>query len=502
MTDVSGAGWRSMRLSGSGFAVAEHACWSGTGGASRWTWRDRLSRIARTPVLACVDQAVVSGASFLTLIMVARWTDAAQLGIFAILISVLGMAAAVQNSLVSLPYTIQLHRRADRAGEHAFSSLLQSAALSLCAAVLLSAAAAVLGLLGGNASAVRCVWTLAAVLPFFLTKEFARDFAMARLQVPVALVLDASASIAQLGILIWLASSGRLSPFSACAALGVACAITASGWLYATRSDFAVKTAHLATMLGEAWRLGRWLLLSRLAILAQGYSTYWLALLIAGAASAGIYAACMSVVGFANPLMLGLYNLLLPRSVLAWKDQGPKGLRDRAVKDALLLGSIMGIFTLVVLIYGERIMRVFYHGGAYDEHGATIVLLSVGTLVAAVGLPAANGLATMERPRPMAVVAGGSTVLNVLLVWICLIHWGLLGAALGVLAANSIAALGRWVAFLRNLNDAPDGDVAESAPGPRSRPETEVRSNGQTKPAPPLQLLKQSGEQSDPCAKR
>lgn len=433
-----------------GIAATRQALWTGPGRPDLAVpgWRSLVQLLSRGPAVACADQAVVSATSFLTLIMLARWTDAEQLGYFAIGISIIGVTLAIQHALVSLPYAIQRHRPPGSAGEHAFCCLLHSGLFSASAMILLALAALGLTALGAHQETVHMAWALAALMPLVAAKEFAREFALARLAWQRALVLDVAAAAIQLAAIVWLGATGRLSPLTAYGAMGLSCGIAALGWFCLSRSDFAFRLGQLRTTLRQNWELGRWLFLSRSAILVQGYSTYWLSMLVAGAAVTGVYAACMSVVAFANPVLLGLYNFFVPKSVLAWKDGGIAGLRQRAIGDSLLLGAAMGSFFVLVLFAGEEVLRLLYPGEAYQGHGLTLAILTLGTLVAALGIPAANALASMERPRPLAGVAGVSAFLNVILVWWLIGEWGLLGAAAAVVAANVVGTLGRWTIFL------------------------------------------------------
>lgn len=438
---------------GSLIAATARASWAhgADEATARPAWRRILRHLSRKPVLACADQAVVSGTSFLTLIMIARGTDAGQLGAFAIGLSVLGVALAIQHSLVSLPYSIQRHCSAEIAAEHASCCLMQSGLFGASGSLLLAVAALALFAFGAHQELLAATWALAAVMPFVLIKEFARDFEIARLRLTHALILDAAAASIQLSIIAWLGLTGRLSPLTAYGAIGLSAGIAVLGWLYLTRAELSFRTGQLRAITRRSWDLGKWLFLSRSAVLVQGYSTYWLSMLVAGAAVTGVYAACMSVVSFANPIMIGLYNFLVPRSVLAWKDGGGAALYKQAVRDSLLLGALMSCFFILVLFAGETMMGLLYPGETYGEHGQTIAVLAFATLVSAVGIPASNALASMERPRPIAGIAGVSAVLNVMLVWWLMTEWGLIGAAFAILAANVVGTAGRWIAFSRIL---------------------------------------------------
>jgi len=414
--------------------------------------------VSGTHALALADQAVVSGASFLAIVMIGRWTDPGELGAYAIAISLLVSALAIQEALISLPYAIRWRRPPETAAEHAGSALTHSALLSGLAVVFLAATALGLSAHGAAPSVVTMTWTLTAVLPFALLREFGRRFAFARLHLAQALILDAAAAAIQLAALLWLGWTGRLSAVTACAALGGACGLTALVWLYLARADFAIRPSQAPATIKQSWGLGKWLFAGQIIMQAQIYAPYWLLLAVAGAAATGVYSACMSVVAFANPLIMGFSNILTPKAVLAWKEGGGARLRRQAIQDALALGAVTALFCAAVLLAGEDLVRLLYHGKEYEGHGATLTVLALALLAAAVGMPATNALASMERPRAIVWAGSIGALLTTVLVWRLMAEWGLLGAAYGVLVGNIAGSVGRWAAFLalvpRSLGDA------------------------------------------------
>jgi O-antigen/teichoic acid export membrane protein len=185
-----------------------------------------------------------------------------------------------------------------------------------------------------------------------------------------------------------------------------------------------------------------------LIIQIQGYATHWLSLLIAGATVTGIYAACVSVVALANPLLFGFYNILTPKSVRVLKVGGPAALRRQAVRDALFLAALMAAFTALVFALGSELMRLLYADDVYQGHGHTLTVLALGAMAAAAGAPASIALAAAERARAIAIATAGATLLNIVLVWALMTGWGLIGAAYGILIAEIAGSAGRWIAFL------------------------------------------------------
>jgi O-antigen/teichoic acid export membrane protein len=334
--------------------------------------------------------------------------------------------------------------------------LALSGLLSAATVIVLAIAALAFAATNPQPELVSMAWALAGVMPFVLSREFGRRFAFARLQMAQAIIIDVAVAAIQLTALGWLAWTGRMSAVTACFALGGACGLTTIVWLYLARADFSLHVGQVRKAMKQSWNLGKWLLVGQVTVQIQTYITYWLCAVISGAATTGVYAACMNIVGFANPLIFGLGNILTPRSVLAWKEGGGEGLRRQAALDAMLLFAVMAVFCGAVMVAGEDVIRILYHGKEFEGQGYTVTVLALAMLATAVGMPASNALASMERPRAIVVVGALGAAVTVVLVWWLMIEWGLFGAACGFLAGNVVGAAGRWVAFLALVPRAND----------------------------------------------
>jgi O-antigen/teichoic acid export membrane protein len=238
-----------------------------------------------------------------------------------------------------------------------------------------------------------------------------------------------------------------MSATSACAALGAACAFPTAMWLYYARAEFTIRLGHVRIALKQTWALGKWLLVGRITAQVQGYATYWLAAALGGAAVTGAFAACMSIIGFANPLMVGLMNVVMPKLVLAWKHGGGPGLWHETIRNTMLIAALMTAFSLAVFFGGEHVMRLLFHGKEFEGHGQTLVVLALAMSSGALGTTASIALATMERPRVIIAISTVEAVLTATLVWVLMTKWGLLGAAYGMLAGNVYGSVGRWIGF-------------------------------------------------------
>src|SRR5262245_2862651 len=206
-------------------------------------------------VAAWVDQAIVSAASFGALVMLGRATDSSQLGVYVVTISMLALVIAIQESLITRPYSIQFARLSGIPAAHAFSILVLSLLLSAATVGLLCTAALALSAIGANSNVTAVAWGLASTVPFVLMREFARRFALAHLKLPHVLAIDSAVAAFHLGLLCLLSWTAHLSALAALFSFGISCAIGGLGWLYAARREFGFRFDQLRTTLAACWNL-------------------------------------------------------------------------------------------------------------------------------------------------------------------------------------------------------------------------------------------------------
>src|SRR5207253_2914433 len=91
--------------------------------------------------LSVLDQAVVSGTSFATSVLLGRYASQSELGVYYLALSVVYFARGVQEQIVSAPYMIYCSRK-DRTAlaEYAGSSLIHQCIVMAATALLLVSA--------------------------------------------------------------------------------------------------------------------------------------------------------------------------------------------------------------------------------------------------------------------------------------------------------------------------------------------------------------------------
>ena len=347
----------------------------------------RLVGSAQT--LSLLDQGLVSATSFLCLLLIAHFSDVTEVGVFAFGMSVITVLLHAQEALIIRPYIIRLHQPDTSVAQQTSHAIWLAFGLCATAASSLLVAYSVSIYAGASPSVERALLAMAFTVPCFLLKEFARKHAYARLKVRNALLVDVPACLLTLGSLALLGWNGTLTAATAIGAIGVANAVSAVVWLFRNK---AMRELRPVFAWQQSWILGKWFFASQAAVQVQAYAATWMVLAIGGAPLAGIYAACAIIVGIANPLLYGVFNLLIPKSSRTLQERGVGALRSRAQRSALQLCVLMGAFCVALALCGTAIMSLLYPA-EYQHQERILVTLALAAWAGALGAPASIALA-------------------------------------------------------------------------------------------------------------
>jgi len=400
-----------------------------------------LSLAARRSAVALVDQAILSGTSFLTTVAIGRLAGEAELGVYAVGVSVALIVLAIQDSLILIPYTF-FRERGERARAYAGSVFVQHALLAWVAGAALAIIGVVLVVLGRGATAA-VAGALAVVVAGALVHEFARRTAFIHHRVGGALALDAASVVIQVGALVALALAGRLSAVTALLALGGARGLAGAARLLLVRASFDVSASDWRQTGRRHWGFARYDLTAQVVGAVEGYATYWILTLVRDSAETGILAAAMTVAMVANPILYGLHNVFVPRIADA-QQRGSEEIWRIARQAAFLYVAVMGAFCAVMIAFGGTILARLY-GPGFEGTGVVVAMLAILAVVGATELAAANGLRAFGRPD--AHLAAGTAGLALVVVVgppLCA-RWGVQGAAVTALAAGVLEAVVDWI---------------------------------------------------------
>lgn len=406
-------------------------------------------------VLSLLDQAVVSGTSFLTTVVVGRTCGPQELGNYALAFSIALFVANAQESLISTPYTIYGNRlqRQERC-EYAGSNLLYHILLSALAMTFFVLASLSTMNWAGTARLSAMSLALAGALPFMLLREFGRRLEFAHLNMANALRIDIAVAVLQMVGLGWLAAKGHLSAITAFLSLGGACSVVSVIWLISHRHIFVVKHNKFMNNLRQNWELGKWIFASQITSTGQAYVLYWLVALFQGTAATGAYAACWTVVLVANPLRLGIGNALSPQAARAFSDGGKQEVRRVVTQSATLLLLAMTVFCALLVPFGGKALVLLY-GEQYAGHEHTVIILGFAMLLGAVSIAIDHGLKVIEMPNINFRASVLGLLLTLLIVPFAVPGLSILGAAYADAIGTALALGARWIAFSRATGGSP-----------------------------------------------
>ncbi len=402
-------------------------------------------------IVSILDQAVVSATNFATTLIIARLCSKADVGVYYLAWTLILFIVAAQANLISVPYTVYCRRREGQSLASYSGSMLVHQLLTSVLAVLCLCGMAIFFSMGFGPQAMGSLgWVLICAAPFILLREYARRFLFAHLKLTTAAVMDVCVSCVQLASLLMLGSFNLLTVPAVYAVMGGASALALAIWLATNRQPIRFQVNRFGPDWRENWNFGKWAMAGQLTGLAF-YILPWLLTMAHGEADTGMFAAGNTLVGLANLFVIGLCNFLTPKSAQAFAREGPAGL-GRVLRKATVIFSVsLGLFCLIAVFFGNYLGLIVF-GAKYQGAGPLIAVLSVATLVDALGLTANSGLWAIDRPA-----ANFPADIAQLIVTLGTALWlvfplGPLGIAIAMVLGRTTGAALRWIT-LRGLMD-------------------------------------------------
>jgi len=269
-----------------------------------------------------------------------------------------------------------------------------------------------------------------------------------------AIAIDVCVAVFQIGSLLALAYFQLLSVTLAYGMMGIACTIACGGWFLAKDRPLQFAWAGAVSDWWHNWGFARWALASHLIGFSTPYLMPWIVSMERGSAEAGVFAACVSIVGTASMFITGLAAFLIPRAALAFSQGGVRELRRVLRAAAALFAAVLGVFSLLVLLSGDFLL-VLAFGAKYAGYGTVLGVLALSMMALSMGLTAGVGLWAIDRPDAN-IAADVCTLVVTLVIVFCLLQpLGVLGAALGDLGGKVAGTVVRYGTLRRLLSNIP-----------------------------------------------
>lgn len=409
-------------------------------------------------IISLADQAVASATNFATGIIIARACSKEELGLYMLGFSLIFLMTDFQTSLITTPYMVYAPRLKGKA--HALytgSTLIHQLAFCLFTVFGVVCGAFVVGKGIGPKGLGPVLWALSLVIALIMLREHARRVSFARLRLKTAFLFDTSIAVGQIGGLLLLARFGVLSASRAYWVIGSVCGMAVMVWLWTDRECYQPRISESRADLKKNWVFGKWVFASGLVWAASANLYPWFLAYFHGTASTGVWAACLGIVSVGNPALLGIQNLVGPKIAHAYAESGPKALRRLVLKITAVLFLPLSLLCLVLIVWGGRLVTMIY-GRQYAGNNLVVAIMALTFLVYASSFSFSRALMAVERADLDFLFNFGALFIMVTMGFWLVRAFGLVGAAIGMLAATLVTSILKAGAFLRLPGRSPNGE--------------------------------------------
>jgi O-antigen/teichoic acid export membrane protein len=406
--------------------------------------------ILRGGGLSVIDQLLISGVNFLTMLLVGRTVSSAEFGIFALAYTGLWILQNVQRAMIVEPMNTL---GATKEG-YAYRSYVGATAVSQV--ILAVAMGLVLLALGEMLDSYRnLLWAFALAVVFFQLQEFVRRIFYTRTRVGAALLNDLISYGGRGAILLILYVVGALTSASAMLAIGAAAGVAVLVGSWQARSEFTLvrKVSLVWESARTNWRFGRWLLGATFVPDLADRANLFLLLGLVGSVAVGAYSAAITLVRITNVLIQSFDTLLTPIASRMLRNESPAAM-ERYLKRVTLLGFIpvMALFG-GLWVWAEQILNFAYRG-TYDEYANVLRVIAIFSLSLYLTTPLRVACKSLEVPRVLFIAALASAGFLLTGGVALVVTMGLMGAAWG-LVISSVLGLGATFAVYRHVSRKP-----------------------------------------------
>lgn len=402
--------------------------------------------------LTLLDQGIFSVSNFATGVFVGRYCLQEEMGEYTLGFTLVNILLSLQLSLIVTPYSIYYPRRMGSARhEYTGSIFIHALLLALCISTVLLLAGLFLGPLLEQ-GVVTVLFTLTYVILFIMLRDLVRRACFARLEIVRILLLDGFIAAFQIAGLYLLLRNGLLMAETVFIVMGLSGVLTFAIWIIGKRREVSFSLRKALGEMRTSIALGKWVFLSGLLWLLSLSLYPWLLAYFHDTAAAGVWGAAMGIVGFANPVILGVQNYLGPKMAHHFAADGVGRF------ESFIQRSVRAFFLLILPIalglwfFGENLLSLVY-GKGYSGFGPVVQIMGLDIIVTGTSFCYGRALFIMEKARVDFLANVASFALFLTLGVVLVKTHGPVGVAIGMLLGNAVASSIKYLAYLYHIKN-------------------------------------------------
>lgn len=393
-----------------------------------------------------VDQGLVSVGNFVLNVTLARHLAPEDYGTFALIFGGFLALQLVNASLLSYPLSIRLPTapQADHPRLVATNFVLALAACIPLGVVL----ATVLAVFERTDLAVPAL----AAFVLLQSQEILRRCLLSNFQHKTATIGDAVTYLGQAATVVLLTYFGGLTLTSAFFAMAVTFGLGAV--IQAWQLNLKVGAAgRFVETFKDYWSTGAYALANNLVSILRLQILPWSLAATAGPAAAAAFQAALNVINLANPIILGLCNII-PQAAASARPDG-NGRAWRSARNYALFGApvALGFYALVFAVPG-LFLQVFYGASSPYLELTTVVRIMILAWVAGYMTDMiCSYLHGIDAARSAFDINTLGTVTTAVIALPLIAYWGITGAAIAIVIANAVRLVASNHLLTRTIAD-------------------------------------------------
>jgi O-antigen/teichoic acid export membrane protein len=407
--------------------------------------------LVKRGIWGLADQALISLANFLTIVVIARTLDPDRFGEFALALSFINVTMALASAALTQPFVVLSARYGGKQGCRFLSSTLLAQSLFLAAiAVPIAMMALITEVMGWRFASL-----VALVIPAIAAwqiQEFLRQVFYAESRLQAAFLNDVISYGGQMAGFIVATFAGFLTPVSGLAILALTSmmAIAHALWFLRKSLEWSFSRNEFARFMSEIWSFGRWTLGSSLIQSVTATSFSFMLAGFSGPAAVGVMRAFVTITAPIRIVVTAAATSFAPSAARINERQGLAGLRPYIRRIFLLVGPPIAAYCLLASTFAGPVLNLLY-GGRFDNYDWLLPLYVGSFFITEIFFAVDIGL----RARRITDVHFKASMWGALASWLLgppLVYFlGLTGVLAFHLALAPLAGIMMWLRYQREV---------------------------------------------------
>jgi len=392
-------------------------------------------------VWSIADQGVVSIATFLAGVLVARSVTKEEYGSYILVLTLIIFLLGFHRAIIVIPYTVLSQKLINSERARLLGSATFITAVTYLIFVVIFFPLA-------KYKTNQNLTSLASLLPWFaiacgpyLFREFFRSSLLADLQSMSSCISNLVASICHLFLLAWFWYGSGLDARTALLSLALGSSI---GALIMAFRQAGVIRLRLHQIVSDAIRFlqaGKWYVCNIFWFNVASQSLPWLMVTLHDSGEVAKFGACLSMASLLAPLQRGINSFLLPKMARAYSSEGFSGLQCQLRTGILFTLGPNILWLLISSLVGGQLMGISF-GPDYSLYGHILGLLAFKMCLEGISGPLTTALQAIDAPKATTVTHALNAVIVLVAGWPAIALWGATGAACSAVLTSGI---GVWI---------------------------------------------------------